>query len=91
MLTWINQNFDFITYANQKLFSKNLWGVGSTPLGIGRVKYLMYNQNFYGGGGRSGGWGGGNSERCLKRGASALNILIHTSHAHAIVFSKRGH
>ena len=37
-------------------------------------------------GGRSGGWGGGNSERCLKRGAGALNILIHISHAHAIVF-----
>ena len=29
----------------------------------------MYNQNFYSrGGSRDGGWGGGNSERCLKWG-----------------------
>ena len=31
MLAWISQNFVFITYANQKLFVKNLWGVGLTP------------------------------------------------------------
>ena len=31
MLTWISQNFVFITYTNRKLFRKNLWGVGSTP------------------------------------------------------------
>ena len=64
--------------------AKALGGSARPPIPLG---ILVYNQNFlWGGGGRSGGWGEGNSERCLKRGASALNILIHTSHAHAIVF-----
>ena len=31
MLTWISQNFVFIAYANQELFRKNFWGIGSTP------------------------------------------------------------
>ena len=44
MLTWISQNFVFIAYANQKLWRKNFWGVGSTPpppLGNRSVKPVL--------------------------------------------------
>ena len=34
----------------------------------------MYDQNFYGRGGRGGGWGRGSSERCLKWGGGGGSL-----------------
>ena len=44
MLTWISQNFVLITYANQKLWRKNLWGGGRLdPLVTEGLRLLKFH------------------------------------------------
>ena len=60
--------------AESRIHQQNSVSLGpSKGISVGRetreiLMILVYDQNFYWGGGQDGGWGGGNSEICLKWG-----------------------